>query len=255
MTALRSFWALGALLVTAGLLGQSYAFAGQLRLAPVRVFLNQETSAAMIELSNPADKPVSIQADAFSWAQTTEGVDEYEPTTEILAFPPIFTIQPGETQLVRIGKLSPQSTERESAYRVYFTELSAPSGLDEQGVTLSMRLRIGVPVFAAPSIPRIHELRIVSSEYGADGLNIRLQNSGNTHVRISDLAVPELTGVEGVSMRKYILPGASQEFSIPVPNGSVVSTILAVSEQMGTTELDLETGLAIIPSNVEFASR
>jgi fimbrial chaperone protein len=255
MTALRKYWVLGALLVTAGLLGQSLAVAGQLRLAPVRVFLDTQSSAAMIELTNPADTAINIQADTFAWTQTAEGVDEYESTTDILAFPPIFTIQPGETQLVRIGKMSPQSTERESTYRVYFTELPAPSDLDEFGVTLSMRLKIGVPVFAAPSVPRRHELRIVDSELGSEGLNIRLQNSGNTHARISDLSIPGLSGAEGVSTRRYILPGASQAFSIPVPNGSIVSTVLAESDEMGTTEFDLETGLAIIASDVELASR
>jgi len=251
----RSFWTLGALLVTAGLLGHSVAFAGLLRLAPLRVFLDGETRTGVVELSNPAETPISIQVDSFSWRQTADGTDEYERTTEILAFPPIFTIQPGESQLVRIGRMSEESIERESSYRVYFTELSEPSGLDEPGVSLSMRLRIGVPVFAAPSVPRYHELRIVDSDYGADGLKIRLHNSGNTHVRISDLSAPELVGAEGVSARKYILPGATQEFSIPIPNGSAISTIQAVTDEMGTTEFDLDTGLAIIPSDIELASR
>ena len=58
---------LGGLLLTVALLWQSVAVAGLLRLAPVRVFLDEETRAAVVELSNPADAPINVQVDAFRW--------------------------------------------------------------------------------------------------------------------------------------------------------------------------------------------
>jgi fimbrial chaperone protein len=250
------FWGAGSLLIAASLLGQPVAFAGLLRVAPVRVFLDTDTRTSMVELSNPDEAPISVQVDSFAWKQTADGTDEYEPTTEILAFPPIFTIQPGESQLIRIGRMSEVDSEQESTYRIYFTELSRPPGVEDQGASLTMRLRIGVPIFLAPATAQPHrELRIVNSEYDSGGLNVRIQNTGNIHVRISDLYSPELTSVEPVSAMKYILPGASQKFTIPVPNGSLVSTIQATSEEMGIVQFDLDTGLAIIPSEIELASR
>lgn len=251
----RKFRLAGAALTVLGLLLSSVTHAGGLRLAPVRVYLDGASRAGMIELTNPGDTPISLQVDPFRWTQTLDGADEYAPTTEIMAFPPIFTIEPGETQLVRIGRLSAGAEESESAYRIYFTELSDPGRLDDAGASIAMRLRIGVPVFVEATIPPHYELRIVSSEFAADGLKVRLQNAGNAHVRVSEIFFPEIADAEPVSAMKYILPGAIQEFSIPVPYGADISTVHASSDQLEISAFELETGVASPSDNVELASR
>ena len=233
----------------------SFASSAPLRIAPVRVFVDDAARTGVVTLTNPADTPMSIQVDAYSWRQSADGADEYEPTIEIVAFPPIFTIQPGESQLVRIGRLSESLTDRESTYRVYFTELPQPQELDNTQAGLRMRLRVGVPVFSAPSIARRPELRVTSSEFLEDGLRVRLHNSGNTHIRVSELSTHEILDSEPLASLRYILPGASQEFTIPVPAGALVSAIQAVTEQLGATQYDLETGLAITAPEAELASR
>jgi fimbrial chaperone protein len=255
MSRIGKFRLAGAALTVSGLLLCSVTFAGGLRLAPVRVYLDHETRAGMIELTNPGDAPISLQVDPFKWTQALDGEDEYAPTTEIMAFPTISTINPGETQLVRIGRLSEETSDSESAYRVYFTELSDPGRFDDVGASIAMRLRIGVPVFVQPTIPPLYELRIVSSEITAEGITVRLQNSGNAHVRVSEIFVPELADAEPMSAMKYILPGAIQEFSIPVPFGTEISTVHASSDQLGISEFDLETGTSILRDEVELASR
>ena len=246
---------LAALFLPIALLWQSVACAGLLGLAPVRVFLDEETRTGVVELSNPSDSPISVQIDPVRWTQTADGDDRYEPTTEILAFPPIVTIPPRETQIVRIGRMAEPAMDLEKTYRVYFTELPQQSSADDPTVSLKMRLRIGVPVFEAPLQPVRPELRIVSADYIGDELKVRLQNSGNTHIRLSDLSTPELMDVDRNLPAKYILPGASREFTIPAPNGQSISTLVAVTEQLGATEYDLETGLAIVPADAELASR
>ena len=121
-----------------------------------------------------------MQVDAVSWHQDYEGEDQYEPTTEILAFPPIFTIQPGQSQLVRIGLMAPQPAELEKAYRLYFTELPPPVS-EAQSTALRMRLRVGIPVFSAPLSPPQFNLRLVESQIDDDRLRVSLHNPCNTH--------------------------------------------------------------------------
>jgi fimbrial chaperone protein len=243
------------ILFVVGLLYQSIASAGLLRLAPVRVFLDERTRTAVVQLTNPGDSPIGVQVDAFDWNQGQDGSDQYEPTSEIVAFPPIFTIPPGETQLVRIGQLMPSPAEIEATYRVYFTELPQANAVDDTTASLKMRLRIGVPVFSASLAPKRPSLRFVESEYREDGLRIQLENTGNTHLRISELLAAELIDAESVTAATYILPGATQEFIIPVPAGAVIATVHAISEQLGITEFDLETGQAVILADAELASR
>lgn len=234
---------------------QSSASAGLVGVSPVRVSLDSATRTAVVEISNLGDAPMGIQVDAVSWKQDADGQNVYEPTDDLLAFPPIFTVAPGETQLVRIGQTDEPSAAREQAYRVYFTELPLSETGSADGIGLTMRLRLGVPVFALPIAPSQPELRIVDMATDDDELRVSIYNSGNSHVLLSDLFAEEPDESASSNHRRYLLAGAVQEFSLPIPQGSVVSTIRAVTEQLGTVEFDLETGLEVSTADAELASR
>ncbi|MGI9257263.1 MAG: fimbrial biogenesis chaperone [Gammaproteobacteria bacterium] len=237
------------------LLLQSIASAGLVSIAPVRVDLDQATRTGVVEITNPGNKPIGIEVETLKWRQATDGSDVYETTTDVLAFPPIFTIEPGASQLVRIGRMAPALPDREQAYRLYFTELPVSDSTDGEAIGIKMRMRIGVPVFSAPLVPALPELRIVDTRYEEDRMLVSIYNSGNAHVRLSDIFASELIDAERSTPRQYILPGAVQDFEIEIPAGLTVSSIHAVSDELGTTEFDLETGLAIVPADAELASR
>ncbi len=231
------------------------ATAGLVRIAPVRVDLNEAARTGVVEISNPGDTPIGIEVEALKWQQGADGADVYESTTDVLAFPPIFTIEPGASQLVRIGRMSPPSTDREQAYRLYFTELPVAASKIDAALGVKMRMRIGVPVFSAPIVPAEPELRIVDTQYHDEGMTVSIYNSGNAHVRVSDVYALELIDAERSTSRQYILAGSVQQFEIAIPNGTTVTSIQMVSDALGTTEFDLETGLAIVPVDAELASR
>ena len=151
--------------------------------------------------------------------------------------------------------MTPPAIDREQAYRLYFTELPAPTAPSEEAAGLTMRMRLGIPVFAAPLAPSQPELRIVDATYDENGLRVSVYNSGNAHVRLSDISASELADAERSANRRYILAGAVQEFSITTSGGTEISTIQAVTDQLGTIEYDLETGLAVVPADAELASR
>lgn len=242
------------LVVLLSFFAESAALAGQVGIAPVRVYLDEATRTAVVEISNPSEAPIGMQVDSMSWHQDTEGVDQYEPTTEILAFPPIFTIQPGQSQLVRIGLMTPQPAEQERAYRLYFTELPPPlAGV--QSTALRMRLRIGIPVFSAPLSPPQFDLRLVESVIDDDQLRVSLHNPGNTHIRVADLYTAELADTTRGNSARYILPGASQDFLVDLPADAAVSAIRAVTDQLGVTSYEVNLDALVMPVDAELARR
>src|SRR3990170_3108661 len=78
------------------------ASAGSFTVNPVNITLPAGRQAASLTLTNSDAAPVSVLVQTYAWTQV-DGVDVHTPTDNIIASPPIFTIAPGKTQLVRIG--------------------------------------------------------------------------------------------------------------------------------------------------------
>src|SRR5450759_1169209 len=80
------------------------AVAGTFQVTPVRVELSAQQSTTALTVSNNGSDPVVVQLQTSAWAQEN-GNDQYSSTDDLIATPPIFTIQPGANQIVRIGML------------------------------------------------------------------------------------------------------------------------------------------------------
>ncbi len=228
------------LAILSALLFAGGSYGGQLSIAPVRVYLDESTASGAIELSNPSGSPVTVQVNGVEWRQTSTGEDEYEPTSDLIAFPPMFTIPPGGLQLVRVGISGERSRQRERAFRLYFTELPPAHGQDLKA-TLRMRLRIGIPVFAAPSEPPRADLAMVRSEFDGQQFYLTLRNSGNQHIRLTDLYADELQSAERTASARYLLPGAGFRFPVDLPAGEASPVIVkAVTDQLGVSEYQID---------------
>jgi len=117
------------------------AEAGSLRVDPVRLEINAGRRTATVTIRNDEATPVTIRAYALTWDQAN-GEDVYGDTDAVIVSPPIFTIAPGASQLVRVGLRSPSGGGR--AYRVIIEEVpgASPAG----GVQVALRLNL--PLFA-----------------------------------------------------------------------------------------------------------
>ncbi len=237
------------------LLSLADAVAGNVVIAPVRVYLDEISTNAAIELSNPTDEPISMQVEAVSWHQNEVGEDRYAPSEDLLAFPPIFTIGPGQTQLVRLGLAEPGKRSKEQAFRLYFTELPPPQDEHAQSA-LRMRLRIGVPVFAAHTgEPRL-DLSLVGSEIDGENLFLTLENSGDGHLRLTELYPEGQASHQNGSNARYLLPGASHRFAVAMPTDSEPATVVAITDQLGVSELTIDwSTVGLAPGSGQLASR
>lgn len=124
------------------------ALAAQLGVSPTRIELRARTPTAAVTVSNPNAEPVVVQTQTVTWRREGKE-DRYATTTDLIATPPIFTIAPNGTQIVRIGLRRPIGPSRELTYRLFLQEVPQESPKpNPAGVRIVLRLSL--PVFVKP---------------------------------------------------------------------------------------------------------
>ena len=202
------------------LLGGQVGFAASLDVNPVRIDLAGPGRPTELHLTNTGTQALSVQVDTRQWSQDANGADELVDTKLLLAVPPLFTVAPGERQIVRIGYLGEVSADDEKSFRIIVTEL-APSDHNKGEPGLAMRLRLSIPVFVAPA-SGVAVPEIVVSDFSpqADRASLILRNVGNAHAKLSGidlrrdgkwLPLPS----ESVNLIRYLLPNTQAEIAIP----------------------------------------
>jgi fimbrial chaperone protein len=230
------------LFIFGGLAPQAEA---QVSISPVRIDLGEENSKDVIRISSQSDEARSYQVEIVAWSQTAEEREVYTPTEDVLAVPPLFTIAPGEEQVVRVGMVTDPDPKTERAYRMFITELASPEQAQRESSGVNMRLRLGVPVFVAPQSPAIAALDHVGW-HQADGRHfMQMRNTGNTHVRISEVRyrAPGMDEPEVEAAAIYVLAGESGYVPVPLPDGEREGSVAMVTDTLGITEYDLSAAL------------
>ncbi len=208
---------------------------GGITVSPVRVDFGAAQRSAAVTITNGNAERV-VQVEAFHWRRS-QGEDLYTPTDDLIVNPPLFKLAPGAKQVVRVGLAAPGgSRAEERAYRIYFQEVPEQSAATAGGARLQMVLRLGVPVFVAPDPVRT-ELRW-SARRTADGFRLQLNNTGNVHARLSDLAValPAATPADSrqpianAPALRYVFPGETSAWTFQL-NGPITAQVLRVTAQ------------------------
>jgi fimbrial chaperone protein len=103
--------------IVCGLLGIGPAMATGFAVKPLRVHLYQGHMTESIVVSNDEAVALSMQIRAYAWSQDEEGQDIYEATDELIFFPKLLVLNPGEKRMVRVG-VRGAPPESEKAYRI-----------------------------------------------------------------------------------------------------------------------------------------
>ncbi|HMH11596.1 MAG TPA: fimbria/pilus periplasmic chaperone [Edaphobacter sp.] len=187
------------------------ARAGSFSVNPVRVEIFEGHTSAVVQIQNLAEEPVTVQAHIVAWSQK-DGEEIYADTDEILLNPPIFTIQPKQSQFVRLGLRQPKLiSDGELAYRLILEEVPKPP---KPGFTgLQTVLRISLPIFAKPR-QQIASPLLWRAEVSTDGaLRVTAVNQGKAHIQVQHLAIATLetpSGTASVQRADYVLAGQSR---------------------------------------------
>lgn len=216
--------------------------AGNFSVSPVRATLSASHSIDSLRVRNNSDESAVIQVEIAMWSQV-DGSDVLQPSREILATPPIFTVPAKGTQVVRVGLRRAPDATRELAYRIFLQEVSPPPREGFQGLQVSLRLSI--PVFVLPKSP-VKPLLVWSAKAEEPGkIKLRISNVGNAHIQIANFTLSragnEVTPRQQVAA--YVMPDQSKEWVVKAdaPLGSKLNIAADTDSDYVRADVIVET--------------
>lgn len=175
----------------AALLLACAADATDVAVQPIGLHLGPGHDRGAITVLNQGRDSVVMQVETVAWSQA-DGQDQYQPSRDLLVNPPMFTLAPGRSQVLRVGLRKPPGGTRETAYRLLLREVPPPGSTrvdsgDGAGRVLVL-LQMRLPVYVAPNNPvRTSSWQAVPGIEG--GLRVTLRNTGNVHLVVNALAL------------------------------------------------------------------
>jgi len=212
-----------------------------LNVSPVRVNLSDSHTKDVIQITNQEESVKSYQVEIVAWSQTEERREVYTPTEEILVVPPLFTLSPGEEQLIRVGMLTDADANTERSYRMFITEIAPPEPEKIKSTGITMRLQIGIPVFVAPAAAPTTTLEFIDYLQIEEQLFVQFRNSGNTHIKVTEVhySAPGSADKIVTPAVAYILAGKTGYLPVKLPGDDQIGTVSIVTDNLGTLEYEL----------------
>lgn len=185
---------------------------GSFTVSPLRIDLVPKATAGVIEVLNTSGGPTTLQAQQRSWTQQ-EGQDVHGETRDLILSPAIFTLKPGEKQVVRIALRGTPDAQRERAYRVLISEVPAPQlKVTPDASGFRVALRMDLPLFVAPLQAAAPQ---PSYALDATGAQLLVRNAGDSHIRYADFSVLQ-AGRKVVELPIFtVLAGSERRFDLP----------------------------------------
>jgi fimbrial chaperone protein len=220
------------------------ALGSSLSVSPVVVSLDATTRTAAITLKNESSESRVIQTELLRWTQAN-GEDIHAPSRDLLVNPPIATLQPGQSQIIRVGLNRKADKTQELAYRLYISEVPPPP---KEGFTgLRIALRLGLAVFVAPSAKPIEKVEWKAALNPQGTLHLGLHNGGNRHVRLTSLKIRDPgNGKQLAELQQSqltLLAGQARQISLPLPTGwrgRQISLMVGTEEGVAEAKVQLE---------------
>lgn len=223
--------------------GIGIAHAGSFSVNPVRVTLSAKQPVAAITVRNSGTEPAVVQLETSAWSQD-EGRDVLVPTNDVLATPPIFTVPPGKTQILRVGLRRPTTATGETTYRLVLREV--PPSTPTQG--LRVALRISMPVFVVPATSVAPELNWRTTRTADGQIRVHLTNTGTAHVQVSkiDLALADEDVALGThTTAGYVLPGNTRSWTVKTASPAAAGAKIRIRSMTDAGEFERDAPLEV----------
>lgn len=181
-----------------------------------------------IRLKNLKSHPVAMKVSVFNWSLDESNrlkllpPDEQSLDSWMLINPLAFTLQPGQTQVVRFS-IRPRVKPAEGEHRaiIYFDE--QPRSSDAEGVAVLFRLGVGIYAHVGQAIRNsvLHSLQLDRQRREIVAV---LENRGNVHARMEGAyAIWKRGAFSGFDAMQRALAADSAKVSIPgfIAGGSI----------------------------------
>jgi len=208
-------------------------FAAEWSVMPINLHLSAQAKSQTLTVSNSGKKTLRAQAKTVVWTQK-DGIDVQEETKDLVFYPKIIVVPPGQDRIIRLGLAHPQIPTVEKAYRIILEEIPEPV-VDEPTKSTSAKVNIitvmSVPIFLLPKDGK-PSLEVVSNKIGT-GLDVSVKNTGNVHANLRRIVI---NGVDAsdkqvcsvVQQAWYLLPGISRNYQIKLPSDCAKATSFGV---------------------------
>lgn len=235
--------------VCCALLAPAWAYAGQFSVNPVRLELGPAARSGAIAVRNEGKLPINFQLQAMEWAQDADGKDQYLETRDLIFFPKILTVEPGQEGVVRVGTRTPV-VPTEKTYRLFIEEL--PSNVVDlprtAGPQVSFLIRFGAAIFIAPLKPG-DALEIGNLALVQGALTISARNTGNRHQVVQGVQIKgtDASGQEVYGMTladRYLLAGTTKSFTTSIAS-TQCHKIAAIEVEIKTDRLSTKRKLEV----------
>ena len=206
--------------ITLGLLTvifTSQAYAGALRISPIRLDLDENQRATTLTLANQSAESENLQIRAFQWVQDDHGKDSLKETNDIILSPAVISIPGNGTFNVRVVRTAVEPVKTELAYRVIIDELPKPVDERKNATGVNMLLRSSLPLFIGNSDVMGKQEALVSDENGV--CTVKVINTGSRHILLEKLSITSQNNGESYPVmvnpvNGYVLPGKSKTYSV-----------------------------------------
>jgi fimbrial chaperone protein len=212
--------------------------AASIEVTPIRIELGADQRSATVQIRNTGPEPVVVQSEVLEWSQP-DGQDRYAPTRDVLVTPTVTTVPARSEQIVRVALRRELPATHEAAYRLYVEEI--PPAARPGRVALNVALRIGIPMFVAPTAgPSAPKLAWRVRANGKSGTVLSVENAGTASMRLSEIA---LVGRDGKSLASlpelaYVLPGRARAWTLPAAVPSAYAAPLRIRALSNVGPLD-----------------
>ena len=181
-------------------------FAGGLQVSPTRLEVPVDRRSTAVVVRNTGSTPVLLHAESMRWSQP-DGQDLYAASTDLIVSPPVFTLEPGASQTVRVGLRDRTPPTEQRAFRVFIQEVPPAAVVAPQ--ELKVVLRIGVPALVTPTKAKPAHPRWALACEDGEALELRITNDGERVVRFDTITVeaPNATVTEHAV---YVLAGQTR---------------------------------------------
>jgi len=229
--------------------------ASEYTVSPMRMELDADTRTTQVTLTNTGSDRIEFQLRVSSWTQTPEGEDVYADSSDVVFFPKIFSLEPNETRVVRVGiKSVPVAVEQ--TYRLFIEKIPTPDRAPPSpGAQISINVRFALPIFVKP---RSHQAKgeFTSAILERGELVASIHNSGNEHLRFDEGVIIVGRDAQGreVFSRKaeslYVLAGVAKRHASSIPK-DVCTQLASVEVTAKTEQFTLSRQLDVNRTNCE----
>jgi fimbrial chaperone protein len=231
------------LAVIAFALSSFAANAAEFSVSPIRLHFEPGARSGAVTVTNDDARPLRMQLRLMRWTQDADGADVYADSDELIYFPRMMSVPPGEKRLVRVGLKSPAAAA-ERTYRLYLDEL--PDSAQPSGSGLKFTIRFALPVFLPAAAPAKPAGAIESIALREGKLRVAVRNTGNRHFRITSVAARSAAGVAAEAGGWYLLAGAARVHTLDIP-AEACRGLRRLEVAVKAEDLTLEGGLDVEP--------